>query len=259
MGLIPAVFLGLCLGSFATALAWRVPRDIPWAWGGKGDPATRSRCTSCDNVLAVRDLVPLLSWIAQRGRCRHCGAVIPARYPLTELLVLGGVVGVYTVYGWSVQGVVAMAAVPFLAALAVIDAKHMILPDRLNMIIAVLGAAFAASLIPQEGGAVIGWHVLAALVYGGALWMAGFATEKLLKKEALGMGDVKFMAAAGLWLGPAFLPYFFILSGLLGIGWGLGWRMARKTALFPFGPALIMAFYTCLLAFRAGFPAFFLL
>lgn len=259
MGLIFAVLLGLCFGSFATALSWRIPRGIPWAWGGHDDFAARSRCTSCNAVLGARDLVPLFSWIIGRGKCRYCGAAIALRYPLTELLALTGVLGLYAVYGWSVTGVLAMIAVPFLAAMMVIDAEHMILPDRLNMILAALGAAFVASLIPGEGVIVVAGHIMAALLYGGLLWVTGFVISRLLKKDALGLGDVKFMAVAGLWLGLALMPYLFILSGLLGIVWGLGWRLVCKTALFPFGPALIAAFYVCLLVFGGGFDGIFLL
>ncbi|MCB1538670.1 MAG: prepilin peptidase [Alphaproteobacteria bacterium] len=70
--------LGLCLGSFATALVYRLPRGLNWT-------TERSRCPSCGHALGVPDLVPVFSWLFLRGRCRHCGTRIPARYPLIEL------------------------------------------------------------------------------------------------------------------------------------------------------------------------------
>lgn len=70
--------LGLCIGSFVTALTYRIPRKLNWT-------TDRSRCTSCNHVLGVPDLVPVLSWLCLRGKCRHCSASIPARYPLIEL------------------------------------------------------------------------------------------------------------------------------------------------------------------------------
>ncbi len=69
---------GLCLGSFMTALVYRLPRGLNWT-------TDRSRCPSCGHALGVPDLVPVFSWLALRGRCRHCRTPIPARYPLIEL------------------------------------------------------------------------------------------------------------------------------------------------------------------------------
>lgn len=70
--------VGTCLGSFATALMYRLPRKLDWV-------RDRSRCTSCNHVLGVRDLVPVLSWLLSKGKCRHCGASVSMRYPVTEI------------------------------------------------------------------------------------------------------------------------------------------------------------------------------
>lgn len=70
--------LGACLGSFMTALAYRLPRGLDWV-------SDRSRCTSCGHALGMPDLVPIFSWVFLRGRCRHCGADVSARYPAIEL------------------------------------------------------------------------------------------------------------------------------------------------------------------------------
>jgi prepilin signal peptidase PulO-like enzyme (type II secretory pathway) len=81
---------GACLGSFATALIWRIPRNIPWAWS-KDKGAVRSKCLSCNRVLGIKDLIPIISWSYSHGTCRSCGSHIGMIYPLTE--VLCGVVG----------------------------------------------------------------------------------------------------------------------------------------------------------------------
>ena len=251
--------IGLSLGSFATALVWRVPRGISWIFSGGNDTAAaRSCCTTCHATLRLFDLVPLFSWLVQRGRCRHCGAPIPWRYPLVELLVLAGVIGIYAVYGFSYAGMAAMAAVPFLVALLAIDIEHMILPDQLTLICGIMGLIFIFVSAPPGGlMPVFAWHVLAALIYSGIIWLAGLITKMALKKEALGLGDVKFMIVAGLWLGMSSVSSFFILSGIMGILWGAGWRMFKKSPVFPFGPALILTFYVCLLAQKPGFFAIF--
>ena len=82
--------LGLCLGSFMTALAYRLPRGLNWT-------TDRSRCPSCGHTLGVPDLVPLFSWLFLRGKCRHCHTPIPVRYPLIELAfgLLFGCVGLF--------------------------------------------------------------------------------------------------------------------------------------------------------------------
>jgi leader peptidase (prepilin peptidase) / N-methyltransferase len=238
------VFLiALVLGSFATALSWRAARDISWVSG-------RSRCPSCSTKLGVLDLVPVFSWLILRGKCRHCGKPIGARYPLTELAVVAGCLGVFAVYGLTIQAFIIMAAIPFLVALLVVDMEQMILPDDLQAVLAGLGALFAASAVYLEQGSkgeLLAMHAAGLVLFPALVWIAGRAVSILKKKDALGFGDVKFFAVAGLWLGAIWLPWFMIIAGVFGLTGGLFWRLRREDRRFPFGPALILAFYACLL------------
>ncbi len=77
-----AGFFGLIFGSFLTFLFYRIKNGQPWLWGRE---ATRSKCPSCDHVLSVGDLMPVLSWVFSKGRCRYCGDAISIRYPLIEV------------------------------------------------------------------------------------------------------------------------------------------------------------------------------
>jgi prepilin signal peptidase PulO-like enzyme (type II secretory pathway) len=236
---ILAGLIGLVLGSFASAVSWRAPRGISWiAFRGK---TGRSVCPSCDHCLSCRDLIPLLSWLMLKGRCRYCGAGIGIRYPLIELSTMLGCLAAYAVYGFTAAGFVMIAAMPVLAALAAIDFEHMILPDWLNAMLAMLGLAFIAA----TGAGDMPEAMIAACVYAALAWGLGWGMRQLLKKDALGMGDVKFFAVAGLWLGLSALPLFLIFSGLAGIVVGLFWKILRREALFPFGPALILSLLTC--------------
>jgi len=252
----------LLLGSFATALAWRVPRGVSWAFSKKGEDAERSRCPHCQAILGVRDLVPLFSWICSKGRCRHCDEVIAARYPLIELLVMAGVVAVYLMWGLQVQSLVLMITIPFLVALLAIDIEKMILPDQLTLICGVMGLMFVALTGWRDGlwstdlAAHVGGAVFAGFIYALVMWVMGQVIRLVLKKEALGFGDVKFLAVAGIWLGLSYLSVFFILSGVIGIFWGGAWRLLGKGPIFPFGPALILSFYVCLLLQKTGFTGF---
>jgi leader peptidase (prepilin peptidase)/N-methyltransferase len=88
------VILGLALGSFTTCAVYRIPRGISIWRRGSGEGAYRSHCPSCNAVLGARDLIPILSWLVLRGRCRHCGANIGVRYLLIEISVLILVLGI---------------------------------------------------------------------------------------------------------------------------------------------------------------------
>ena len=151
--IIFAVILGLAFGSFATALVWRVPRNISWM--AEKDGAARSRCPSCAAQLRFFDLIPIFSWLWQRGQCRYCNTSISSRYPLIEIGVFLACLGVYAAWGLTGQAILIMFCVPFLAALFVIDMDHMILPDQLTLACAGLGAGFIVLLSFEAGGKAV--------------------------------------------------------------------------------------------------------
>jgi leader peptidase (prepilin peptidase)/N-methyltransferase len=240
------VLTGLVLGSFATALTYREQRGLSWTG------VQRSVCTSCKATLGVRDLVPVFSWLFLKGKCRKCRAPISIRYPLTELGVLIACVVVYGFNDFSPETFFICAAIPFLAALLLIDLEQMILPNRLVLIVGMIGAGrlvFHSVMAGLGAGLhhIFLPYILGAVVYGGLAWLLGWVTTKILKRDALGFGDVKFFAVAGLWLGISNLGLFCVLSGVLGVIFALIWRLVTKERHFPFGPALIAAFYLLLL------------
>lgn len=237
------VFLGLCLGSFATALSYRMPRDISMV------SKTRSSCPVCGHDLGFRDLVPVFSWLFQRGKCRYCGDRIGWRYPLIELATLGLCAGLYHVYGFTPQGLAAFLVAPVLVAIIDIDLHYKIIPDQLNLWVAALGFIQVAvweeaRMVPLAFGG--------ALLYGGFSWLLREAVARAMNREALGLGDVKFFAAAGLWLGPDpfVLSVFMMISGVSGVALALVWKKLSGEEAFPFGPALVVAFAACLLWLR---------
>jgi prepilin signal peptidase PulO-like enzyme (type II secretory pathway) len=241
-GFIFSALIGLCLGSFATALTYRIPRGQSWIVS-KGR-AEHSACPSCHHSLPWFDLFPLLSWISLQGRCRYCRATIGWQYPGIEVAALLACLCIYGVFGLTLTGVIVMLAVPFLVSMVAIDLEHMILPDQINLILGVLGTVYILSSVGIAG---IAWAVLAAVVYAALSYATAWAMTKILKKDAMGLGDVKFFAVAGLWLGLPMLPAFLMFSGLIGIGLGLMWKILWKKERFPFGPALILSFFACLL------------
>ncbi|MDX1402512.1 MAG: A24 family peptidase, partial [Kiloniellales bacterium] len=194
------------VGSFLGLLAVRLPI-------GESVLLGRSRCRACGHVLSWQELIPILSWLWQRGTCRKCGKVLSVFYPLMELASL--CVALVTVvilpldvvpwgvlFGWT------------LLLLAVIDYRTKLLPDVLTLPLILAGLLFAYYFRPDAfadhlWGAVLGFLVLAGVAH---------LYRVVRKAEGLGLGDAKLFAAAGAWLSWAALPSVLLLaagSGLL--------------------------------------------
>ena len=260
MVLILYAMLGAILGSFATFLIYRFSYDEPVVRVKQQSSLSphRSACTSCEARLGLFELIPIFSWIVQRGRCRTCAAPISKLYPITEIVCAAIACVTFLRFGVSIEGIVILVSIPVLYALLVVDLRRLILPDPLMAVFcicAVLYTIFLAMTAWGSGGfnaalSVAVHHVFASVLYGGLAWGLARAMAMALKKEALGFGDVKFFAIAGLWLGVGALPLFLILSGVFGVAFGGLWRIIKAGQangnLFPFGPALIVSFLTLL-------------
>lgn len=223
--------LGLCFGSYVTLLSYRLPRDLPTI-------ATRSRCPSCQMTLQARDLIPVLSYLLSGGKCRGCKTKLSARYPLTELATAAGFIWAYSVVGagWPLACLLALWVAIIL--LIVTDLEHYIILDEVQIVVLIAGAAYQIAMSAPFEDYVQG--ALAGGVFGLAL-RYGFLY--LRNKDALGMGDVKFMAASGMWLGTLpLIPYLFY-AGLLGIMTALLWRMLGRGERYPFGPSLALSLW----------------
>lgn len=260
------LFLGLVLGSFSTALIWRIPLGKSWIFESKSSdgPFVRSACTECGNTLSVLDLVPFFSWCFLGGKCKYCRARIDCMYPLAELLTLAGCLGIYFAWGGLDMTVLLLCfSMPFLVSLFFIDLKHMILPDQLVFILAGIGVVFIFMQGWQGAGGGVAeafsfflLRCASAIFYFLSFWGLMKGMSVLLKKDAMGFGDVKFFGVCGLWLGFSYFPVLLILSGFLGLFTGAYYIKFRKQKIFPFGPALLMAFYVCILFIGKGFSPF---
>lgn len=232
------LFLGLCAGSFSSALVYRIPHHLNWV-------SERSRCPNCYHVLGALDLIPVFSWLLSHCKCRYCKSSISPIYPLLELISGLLALGVYFRFGLTYESGIILLALPFLMSLFIIDLKSYTLPNQFNFILFFLGLIrlFLASLYGVDGHL----YFIAAVIYGGLAWLLGVVMKNALQKEALGFGDVKFFMVAGLWLGLDLLPYFLMFSGVFGILFGIIWQKITQSKLFPFGPSLIVSFYILLL------------
>jgi leader peptidase (prepilin peptidase)/N-methyltransferase len=264
---IGVALMGACVGSFLNVVAWRLPRQ-------ESVVLPPSHCPHCGTRLAWFENIPVLGWLALRGRCRHCGAPISPRYPAVELLCAGLWVAVLLAtpplmgphvapaLGGASAGA---AALPWLGGgpidwwlvaagwlltslllpMVLIDLDHLWLPEPLCRWGLVLGLAFTAIAGYRQGAAVGGAQLLDHLIAAaaGLLAMEGLSAlaQKLMGKPALGLGDAKLTALLGAWLGlyaMALAVFLAFLSGaLLGSALMLVGRLQRGQP-FPFGPYL---------------------
>lgn len=229
-------FVGLIFGSFVTLVSYRLPHGEPIVAG-------RSRCPHCNTRLGITALCPVFSWVMQRGRCRYCKTQISARYPIIELAQAVLFLLVYFSLGISWASLVVALLSVALLAMIVVDFEWYIIPDEVQIACAVLAIIYhwiiGTHFIPVLIGAAIGLTVGVTLRYGYSF---------LRRKEGLGMGDVKFLVIAGLWMADVFswAPFLFY-AGIYGVVTGLAWRLKGNGARFPFGPALAAALLMMLL------------
>ncbi len=246
--------IGLCFGSFATALIYRIPRNIPWVFnaGADDNKACRSACTKCGHTLGARDLVPLFSWLSTRGKCRYCGASVSIRYPLTELVTMLAVLAQFHAWGIGMDTIPVLLMVPFLVAALVIDWEHMILPDSINIALTFLAVVFVACRLYGGSGELIE-PVITAISLTLLMVVVSWLMSRWKGRPALGWGDIKFLPAAGLFLGMAALPSYLAVSGALGIATALLKQKNLPKQAFPFGPALIISLYIHVFLTGMGF------
>jgi leader peptidase (prepilin peptidase)/N-methyltransferase len=229
VALLPAAAFGLIIGSFLNVVAYRLPRGESLAHPG-------SHCPSCDAPVRAYDNIPLLSWLLLRGRCRACSAPIARRYPTVEAVTAALFAAVAVVHAHdTTMLVLGIVLVAFLVPIALIDADHRLIPNKLTLPAAVLGIVLGTALDP--GGEL---ERLVAGVAAGAL----LAVPSLLHPKGMGMGDAKLVAVLGLYLGAAIVPAFFVAFAVgtvvgMGIMVRKGLSAGRKTAV-PFGPFLAL-------------------
>lgn len=239
------VFLaGLTAGSFLNVVIHRGPA----MWGlvdepGRGDlAAPRSYCPACKAPLTLANLVPLASFVAQRGRCTRCRAPISVRYPVVEALGAASALVSVLIFGWTLAALAAAIFALALIALAFIDFETGYLPDAITLPLTAAGlAANAAALFTPFRDALIG-----AVAGYLAFWSVSAVYARLRKREGLGLGDAKLLAAIGAWTGWIALPpvIFVAALGTLAV---MAMRGSLRTGdAAPFGPGLCIAGFLAL-------------
>ena len=250
-----AGLLGLCVGSMLNVVIHRLPKMMEASWReecaaleGREPPpkqvynlfTPRSACPSCATPIRAIHNIPVVSWLGLRGRCAKCAAPISARYPLVE--VMGGAVAVLLAwrFGYSTQLAFALVFGWAMLALAFIDFDTQLLPDDITLPILWLGllanlAGTYADIRSAVLGAVAGYLLL---------WTVYWVFRVVTKKEGMGYGDFKLLAAIGAWTGCQVLPVVILVSAGLGavVGGLVLWASRRGAdTRIPFGPYLALA------------------
>ena len=245
--------LGLCVGSFLNVVIHRLPLMMERGWriesaellGVKIDtpaPVTlstpRSRCPSCGHPIRWHENIPLFGYLRLGGKCASCKTPISARYPAVEALTAV----LFAACGWrfGVQLPVLLwcALVATLVALAFIDMDTQFLPDDLTLPLMWAGIASAAlGWIPITLGASVGGAAAGYL----SLWFVFHAYRLIRRKEGMGAGDFKLLAALGAWMGWQLIPSIILLASAVGAVVGIAlivFRRHDRDVPIPFGPYL---------------------
>lgn len=240
--LVVAGLFGLIVGSFLNVVIYRLPRGRSVVW-----PA--SACGSCGRELRWFENVPVLSWVALRGRCARCRARISVQYPIVEALTAALFV---LVAALTPVGSLLVARLLFVCAMVVlfgIDLEHQILPNTITLPGVVAGLIFAIAGPPGLRDALLG-----ALLGGGVLYAIAGGYYLWRKEEGLGMGDVKMLAMIGAFLGWQAVLLTLVLASISGAVIGVAVMAVQRGTMkyaLPFGTFLAIG---ALVAMFAGQP-----
>lgn len=259
-GLVLAIWVALCIGSFLNVVIYRYPIMLEREWQGQAreileqespEPANgdepfnlsvpRSRCPKCGHKIKAWENIPILSWLWLRGRCSGCSTRISVRYPIVELVTGLLSLAVLAQFGFTPLGLGLCFFTWLLIAATMIDFDTKLLPDQLTYPLLWLGlfcnAVFIGIVDLQS--AVIG--AIAGYLF---LWSIYWAFKLLTGKEGMGYGDFKLLGALGAWMGWQALPSIILISAVVGLLYAMAnIALAKQTRqdTIPFGPFLAVA------------------
>lgn len=226
--LVVATLFGLVFGSFLNVCIVRLPNEDPKARSLVRPP---SSCPKCHKLIAWHDNIPIVSWLVLGGKCRWCGNPISSQYILIEALVGLLWLACALLYGSTPRMIDGSLLGTILLGIAIIDARHYIIPDELSYGGLVVGLALAlfggaTGLLDALVGAAAGWALL---------WIVRTGGSYVLKQEAMGWGDVKMLAMIGAFVGWRGVLLTVFLGALAGSAIFLPLQLVGKKRLVPFG------------------------
>jgi prepilin signal peptidase PulO-like enzyme (type II secretory pathway) len=237
--IILVIIFALIFGSFASLISYRLANKQPIVF-------TRSKCVNCGVALKVQNLIPLFSWLWQRGKCSNCKVKISPRYPMIELSFVIAFLVIFFALHQQINGKMLFY---FLVAgifivMSVIDLEQYFIPDSLQIFLAILIVIFVSL---DGGSSKLITGVESAFLYLGfglALFAFFYFTAGI---PAIGIDDLKFFFVIGFLLGINNFLAFMMLSGIFGLLFGAAWQKIKKDETFPFAPAICLSAFVCML------------
>lgn len=238
-----AALIGAVGGSFVNCLSWRYVREEKVTKG-------RSRCTHCGHVLGALDLIPIVSWVGLRGRCRYCGEKISTRYVLAEVLMALVAVGLLFRFGLTLRLPFYLFYAFVLLAVALIDLESYEIPDRFH-IVAIFWWLAGAALFERPFLSQLLQGLIGGLAVAGGMLSISLIFDRILGRESLGGGDIKLLFVTGLYLGLAVNLLNLVISCFFGLALAAATAKVREDredpAAIPFGPAIAASTALCLI------------
>ncbi len=231
---ITAFVIGMIFGSFLNVVAYRLPL-------GKSIVIGRSKCPHCQHIIPFHDNIPVISFIFLRGKCRYCGQHISLQYPLVELITGVLTWALFLRFGLTLQFLFYLIFVYFLIVIALIDLKTQLILNKLLLPLLILGIVinYFGEILPFDQAG------LGALVGGAAMYFVAWLGNKIFKKEAMGMGDVKLAFVSGFFFGWQIILWALYLGFIVAIlAIGIMWvvRRNRLPKQIPMGPFFAAGF-----------------
>lgn len=225
-------FIGMCIGSFLNVCIYRLP-------AGKSIVRPASACPACGTPIRWYDNIPLISYVALRGRCRGCNTQISVRYPIIELLcgLFAMATGMH--YGYGLPALIYFILIAALLVITFIDIDHRIIPDIISLPGIPLGF-LSSILLPQ-----LKWSdsLIGIAAGGGSLLAVAWGYQLITGKDGMGGGDIKLLAMIGAFLGWKGVLFTIMASSLIGTAIGLLVMLRSRKGIkmaVPFGPFLSM-------------------
>ncbi len=233
---IPVIIfiIGLVIGSFLNVCIYRIPLEKTIVKG-------RSYCTSCDSLIPWYCNIPLFSFLFLKGRCKDCGEKISLVYPAVELLNASLYLLVFKAFGLTITALFLAVLFSVLIVISFIDLKYQIIPDGLVLTILILGAANG---LYQILAADVHWYIFLIGFFAASVPLLILG---LIFPDGMGGGDIKLMAAAGLFIGWKLILLSLFLGALYGLFVSVFILLAKKGSLksaVPFGPLLSLGMVT---------------
>jgi leader peptidase (prepilin peptidase)/N-methyltransferase len=257
---IAGVF-GLLVGSFLNVVIYRFPKMLERQWAAEAADLTgaappegeeitlvkpRSRCRKCGHQIRWYENIPVLSYVALRGKCSQCGTPIGLRYPMVEIATAGLFGFAVWQWGWTIQGAAWCLFSAAILALALIDWDTTFLPDDITLPLLWAGLIAAALKWTPLPLSTAVWGAVAGYM---SLWLIYHAFRLLTGKHGMGYGDFKLFAALGAWFGWQALIPIILMASVIGAVIGIGMKMTqslREGGYVPFGPFLALGGLTAM-------------